>query len=100
MCQFVCVSYVPPYFRLRMIRCNLSKYQWLFTKLSRCIDIVGLGQLYARNMSIFSFPGDNLGESQWIITKLDMCIDIVETCFGIANEHILLILDRVTCPTT
>ena len=51
---------------------NLSKYQWIFTKLGMCIDIVetsGLGLLMgkfhqfltavsARDMSVFSFPDD------------------------------------------
>ena len=42
-----------------------------------CIDIVEIwleivnGQISARNMSEFSFPGDNFSKCQWIFTKLD-----------------------------
>ena len=40
-CAFVHLSVGPsmrPYFRIWTI--NLSKYQWIFTKLGMCIDIV------------------------------------------------------------
>ena len=91
---------------------NLSKYQWIFTKLGMCIDIVEiwfgitnwqfrqfLTELSARHTSVFSFPDDNLSKCQWIFTKLSMCVDIVEIWFGIPNGQILLIFDRHLCTT-
>ena len=70
---------------------NLSKHQWIFTKLGVCIDIVEIwfgianGQissifkeLSAPDMPIFSFPDDNLSKKQGILTKLAICIDIKE----------------------
>ena len=84
----------------------MSKYQWIFTKLGVCIDIVEIwfgianGQISsffdsylpitARYMSVFSFPGDNLSKYQCIFTKLGMCIDIVEFWFEFADGQILL----------
>ena len=59
---------------------NLSKCQWIATKLGLCIDIMEvLGLLVgkfcqvltktsARNMSVFSFPDDNLSKCQRIFT--------------------------------
>ena len=54
---------------------NLSKHQWIFTKLGTCIDIVEIwfgilmgkfrqifAELSARDTPIFSFPGDNLSK--------------------------------------
>ena len=54
---------------------NLSKYQWLFTKLGMCIDIVDVWfgiamgkfrqiftELSAGDTPIFSFPDDNLSK--------------------------------------
>ena len=86
---------------------NLSKHQWIFTKLGMCIDIVEiwfgiakvqfLMEVYARDMPIFSFLDDNLSKHQWIFTKLGMCIDIVEIWFWIANEQISLNFDRAIC---
>ena len=80
---------------------NLSKHQWIFTKLSTniCALILwssGLGlligkfhqiltELFARDKPIFLFPDDNLSKHQWIFTKLGMCINIVDIWFGIAN---------------
>ena len=72
---------------------NLSKCQWIFTKLGVCIDIVEIWfgianghilsvfdrvNLSAHDTSIFLFQGNILCKSQWVFTKLDMCIDIVE----------------------
>ena len=65
-------------------------FQWIFTILSLCIDIVersGLGlqmgkfrqiltELSARDTPIFSFPDDNLSDCQGILTKLGTCIDM------------------------
>ena len=82
---------------------SLSKFQWIFTKLGRCIDIVQIWfgiangqimQIFDRvsDTSIFLFSGENLSTYQWIFTKLSMCIDIVEIWFRIANEQISLFL--------
>ena len=73
---------------------NLSKCQWIFTKLSVCIDIVDiclgllmgkfrqyLTELSARDMSVFLFLDDNFSKCQWIFTKLSVCIDIVDICY-------------------
>ena len=58
---------------------NFTKYQWIFTKLGVCIDIVDiclgmlmvkfrliLIELSAWHTSIFYFPDNNLSKSQWI----------------------------------
>ena len=76
---------------------NLSKHQWIFTKLGMCIDILEIW-LSALDTSIFLFPDDNLSKHQWIFTKLGMCIDIVEIWFGIANGQISSKFDRVIFP--
>ena len=77
---------------------NLSKCQWIFTKLGICIAIVKIwfgvanGQILSifdrvtcQRHSNFSFPDDNLRKNQWLFTKLGLCIDIVEIWFRIAN---------------
>ena len=76
---------------------NLSKYQWIFTKLGLCIYIVKIwfwianGQIlanfdsYLPTTSIFLFPDNNLSKYQCFFTKLGMYIDIVELWFEIAN---------------
>ena len=99
-CQFVLFSFPD----------NLSKDQWIFTKLGVIIDIVEiwfwtangqiasfLTELSASNTSIFSFQDINLSKSQWIFTRLYMCIDIVEIWFGIAYGQISSIFVRVMC---
>ena len=68
---------------------NLSKHQWIFTKLAFVCALIlwrsGLGllmckfrqiftELPARDRPTFSFTDDNLSKRQWIFTKLDMCI--------------------------
>ena len=69
---------------------NFSKYQWIFTKLGICIDIVEIcfgiasGQI-SFNTSIFYFQVNNLSKSQMIFTKFDMCIYIVEMSFRMAH---------------
>ena len=73
---------------------DLSKYQWIFTILGMCIDIVDIGlgllmgksrqlstELSARLTSVFSFPDNNLNKCQSIFTKLGMYIDILEIWF-------------------
>ena len=88
---------------------NLSKHQWIFTKLGMCIDIVeilfgiangqissNLTELSARD--IFSFLDDNLSKCQGSLTKLGTCIHIMKIWFGIANGQISSIFDRVICP--
>ena len=42
-----------------------------------------LGELFAHEKSILSFPNNYLSRCQWIFTKLDTCIDIIEICFGL-----------------
>ena len=86
----MCVS-VPPSILFSFPGDNLSKHQWIFTKLGMCIDIMEIwfgianGQfrqifteLSARDTPIFSFPDDNLSKEQGILTKLAICIDIKE----------------------
>ena len=90
---------------------NLSNYQWIFTKLGVCIDIVeawfGVAErqissiltiIPAPYTSILSFLNDNSSIYQWIFTKLGMCIDIVEICVGIANGQISSIFLTDICP--
>ena len=85
---------------------NLSKHEWIFTKLGMCIDIVeiGLGLLMgkfcqnltvlsAQDTPIFSFPDVNFSKCQGIKTKLGTCIDMKEVLFGIANGQILSVFD-------
>ena len=68
-------SYVRPSVRFSFLDDNLSKHQWIFTKLSMCIDMwrSGLGllmgkfrqfltELSARDRPIFSFPDYNLSK--------------------------------------
>ena len=57
-----------------------------------------LTEVSARDMPIFSFPYDNFSICQGILTKLGTCIDIKEIWFGIANEKISSMFDRVICP--
>ena len=90
MCLSVRPSVVRPSVRISFPDDNLSKHQWIFTKLGTCIDIVEIwfGMLMSKcrqilkelDTPIFSFPDDNLRVSkhQWIFTKLGMCIDTVE----------------------
>ena len=92
------LSVVRPSVRISFPDDNLSKHQWIFTKLGMCIDIVEiclglpmskfreiLTELSARDTPIFSFPNDNLSKCQEILTKLRTCIDIKESRFGIPN---------------
>ena len=64
----------------------MGKFHLLLTKLS------------ARDTPIFSFLDDNLCKCQRILTKLGTCIDIKEIWFGITNEQISPMFDRVICP--
>ena len=89
---------------------NLSKHQWIFTKLGMCIDIVEIwfgianGQISSNFDGViclcpyFRFPGDNLSKCQGILTKLGTYIDMKEIWFGIAYGQILSAFDRVICP--
>ena len=99
-------SYARPSVRISFPDDNLSKHQWIFTKLSMCIDIVEIwfgtanGQISSnfeadicRNTHIFSFPDNNLSKCQGILTKLCTCIDIKEVCFWIANGQISSMFD-------
>ena len=101
-------SYIRQSIHFSFLDDNLSKRQWIFTKLGLCIDFVEiwfgnangqiLTELSARDTPIFSFPDDNLSKHQWIFTKLGTCIDMKEIWFGIAYGQILSIVDRVICP--
>ena len=95
MCLFFRQSYVHPSVCISCSDNNLSKHQWILTKVGICIDIVEiwfgiasgkfrqfLPELSAHHMSISSFLVDNLSKYQWIFTKLGMCIDIIEIWFG------------------
>ena len=89
---------------------NLSKYQWIFTKLGVCIDIVEiwfgcanekfhqfLTELSAHDTSVFSFLNNNSSKYQWIFTKLCMCIAFVKILIRIVNGQISGIFDRAIC---
>ena len=65
---------------------NLSKYQWICTKLGICFDIMEnwfgiangqicqfLTELSACHMSVFSFSEDYLSKYQWMFTKHGIC---------------------------
>ena len=68
----MCLSVVRPAIRFSFPDDNLSKYQWIFTKLGMCIDNVEIwfwianGQIYtelsARDTPIFLFPDNNLNK--------------------------------------
>ena len=58
-----------------------------------------LTEFSARDMPIFSFPGDNLSKYQGILTKLGTCIDMKEIWLGIANGQISPVFDRVISAT-
>ena len=97
---------------------DLSKNQWIFTKLGLCIAVVVVwfGIANAQILSIFDsdqyllvtcrdflFLDDNFNKYQWIFTKwiftkLAMCIDIVEIFTGKANGQISSIFDSIICP--
>ena len=64
---------------------NLSKHQWIFTKLGMCIYIVEVR---------FGIVGGQ------ILSNFDrgMCIYIVEVWFGIVDGQILSNFDRAICP--
>ena len=77
---------------------NLSKQQWIYTKIAICIDIkeiwfgVANGQISSNFYGVIcprhahiSFPDDNLSKYQWIFIKLAICIGIKEISFGIAK---------------
>ena len=69
-------TYLHPFVRFWFPHDNLSKHQWIFTKLGMCIDKLwrsGLGllmgkfrqfltELSARDVPIFSFPDDNFSK--------------------------------------
>ena len=71
---------------------NLSRYQWVVTKLCMCIDIVEIWFEIANGHispifelsvrpSIFAFPDDYLCKHQWNSPKHGMYIDTVEIWF-------------------
>ena len=83
---------------------NFSKYQWIFTKLGVCIDIletwfwIANGQIssffiYLRLVHIFVLV--NINEFS---PNFGMCVDIVKIGYGIANGQISSDFVRVVCP--
>ena len=75
MCLSVRQSVVRPSVRFSLPDNNLSKHQWIFTKLGMCIDIADIwfgianaqisSNIYAvtaRDTPIFSFPDDTLSK--------------------------------------
>ena len=92
---------------------HLSKYQWIFTKLVVCIDMVEIwfgiayGQISSKidrvicplHVRIF-VSGDNLSKYQWSFTKLYMCMAIVEIWFRIVNRQISSILTELSTRDT
>ena len=104
-CRCVCLSVRPSVFWFQDN--NLSKCQWIFTRLDVSIDIVEIwfgiaygqissifNKLSACDMSVSSFPDDNVSKSQWIFTKLDMCINMMEIFLGVANGQISSIFEN------
>ena len=81
---------------------NLSKHQWIFTKLGMCIDTLEVwfgianGQI-SLNFDI-RFSDVNLSKCLGILTKLGTCIHMKEIWFGIAYGQISSMSDRVICP--
>ena len=72
---------------------NLSKHQWIFTKLGMCIDMMEIwfgianGQILTgylpETCPYFRFLDNNLSKYQGILNKLGTCIDMKEIWFGI-----------------
>ena len=72
---------------------NLSKFQWIFTKLGMCIDNVEIWFRIANGQSsvfdgviytfIISFLDDNMSKYQWIFSQLGLHIEIVAICLGL-----------------
>ena len=88
----VCLSYVHPNFSFWII----SKYQWSFTILGLCIDIVEIrfgtdneqmSSIVPATRPYFLFRAMT-SKYEWIFTRLGICIDIVEIRFGIASGQI------------
>ena len=104
----VCCTSIHPYFHF--LDDNLSKYQWFFTKLGVCIDIVEIwyGIVNGQVSSIFDsyLPVTGQYFHFQMITLVNVngfslnlvCIDIVEICFGIIDGQISSVFDRVICP--
>ena len=85
-------SVVRPPVRISFSDDNLSKYQWIFTKLSMAIDIVeiwiGIGngqissvlfmtELSAHDTAKLSFTDGNWVNIQGFFSKFDTCVDNV-----------------------
>ena len=107
----VCPSVRQSYVRISFPDDNLSKHQWIFTKLGPCIDIVEiwfgiangqirqiLTELSARDTPIFSFPDDNLTKHLWISTKLGIALILWRPGLGLLMGKFCKILDGVICP--
>ena len=113
----VCVSVCPSVSRTSVRRSvcfsfpddNLSKLQWIFTRLGMCIDIVDIwfGIANGQILSFYSFLPDTrpyfcFRTITWVNNKgfnlLAICIDIKEIWFGIANGQISSNFYGVICP--
>ena len=79
---------------------NLSKHQWIFTKLGMCIDIMEIwfGMANGQILTELSARDNNLSKCQGILTKFGTCIDMKEIWFWIAYGQISSMVDRVICP--
>ena len=113
MCLFIHLSGVCTSVGILFSDDNLSKHQWILTKLGMCIDIMDIllriankqiwlifSRVYTRHTSIFFSLDDNLSKYQWIFTKLNMCIYNVEIWFGIANGKFRQFLTELSARRT
>ena len=95
------VSVRPSYVRFSFPDDNLSKHQWIFTKLATCIDIkeiwfgIADGQISSNFYRVIlpkTHPYFRFWTITWvnngILTKLAIYIDIKEIWYGIANGQI------------
>ena len=73
MCPSICRTSIRPSVPISFTDDNLNKYQWLFTKLGVCIEIVAIWFEIAKGQissvfdrvicpSVFSFPDDNFNK--------------------------------------
>ena len=90
---------------------NLSKHQWVLTKLSMCIDIVEVwfGIANGQFLSNFDrvicvrhthilFPDDNLSKCKGILTKLGSCMILRRSCLGLLMGKFRQFFNWVVCP--
>ena len=111
----VCLSFFVCQSVFSFLGSNLSKYQWIFTRLGVFIDIVEIwfGIVNGQISSIFDsyLPVTGPYFHLWMITLVivngfslnGVCIDIMQICFRIADGQISSIFDSyqylpATCP--